>query len=81
MTTVEISKPCPECGRELKIRTNRKTETQFISCSGFPDCRYTETISENLKMELMGHPTLFDVPTEPVVDRPVFRCTRRSRKS
>lgn len=75
MTTVEITKHCPECGRELKIRTNRQNGSQFISCSGFPECRYSESISENLKMELAGAPTLFDIPTEPAIDRrPIARC-------
>jgi DNA topoisomerase-1 len=34
----EIDEPCPECGRNLVIRTGRFG--RFISCSGFPDCRY-----------------------------------------
>src|SRR6266699_247170 len=34
----EIGELCPECGRNLVIRTGRFG--RFISCSGFPDCRY-----------------------------------------
>ena len=34
----EIDKVCPECGRNLVIRTGRFG--RFISCSGFPECRY-----------------------------------------
>jgi len=34
----EIDEPCPECGRNLVIRTGRFG--RFISCSGFPECRY-----------------------------------------
>ena len=34
----EIDEVCPECGRNLVIRTGRFG--RFISCSGFPDCRY-----------------------------------------
>jgi len=34
----EINEPCPECGRNLVIRTGRFG--RFISCSGFPECRY-----------------------------------------
>src|SRR5205823_7747225 len=34
----EIDEFCPECGRNLVIRTGRYG--RFISCSGFPECRY-----------------------------------------
>src|SRR5713226_3064071 len=34
----EIDEVCPECGRNLVIRTGRFG--RFISCSGFPECRY-----------------------------------------
>ncbi|MGB9639613.1 MAG: type I DNA topoisomerase [Anaerolineales bacterium] len=35
-----IGRNCPECGKELVIRYGRFGK--FISCSGFPECRYTE---------------------------------------
>ena len=35
-----IGRNCPTCGKELVIRYGRFGK--FISCSGFPDCRYTE---------------------------------------
>lgn len=34
----EMEEVCPECGRNLVIRTGRFG--RFISCSGFPECRY-----------------------------------------
>src|SRR6266446_321119 len=34
----EIDERCPECERNLVIRTGRFG--RFISCSGFPECRY-----------------------------------------
>ena len=34
----EMDELCPECGRHLVIRTGRFG--RFISCSGFPECRY-----------------------------------------
>jgi len=34
----EMDEVCPECGRNLVIRTGRFG--RFISCSGFPECRY-----------------------------------------
>jgi len=35
-----IGRACPTCSKELVIRYGRFGK--FISCSGFPDCRYTE---------------------------------------
>jgi DNA topoisomerase-1 len=35
-----IGRACPTCGKELVIRYGRFGK--FISCSGFPECRYTE---------------------------------------
>lgn len=34
----EMDEQCPECARNLVIRTGRFG--RFISCSGFPECRY-----------------------------------------
>lgn len=41
----EIKRTCPDCGAELVIRTNRKTDTQFWGCSTYPHCTYTTEIS------------------------------------
>src|SRR5262249_39546955 len=38
----EIDEACPECGRKLVIRTGRFG--RFISCSGFPECRYRRSV-------------------------------------
>src|SRR5713226_3381621 len=38
----EIDEICPECGRNLVIRTGRFG--RFISCSGFPECRYGRSV-------------------------------------
>ena len=41
-----IGRACPECGRDLVIRYGRFGK--FISCSGFPECRYTEPWLEKI---------------------------------
>jgi DNA topoisomerase-1 len=41
-----IGRACPECGRDLVIRYGRYGK--FISCSGFPTCRYTEPWLEKI---------------------------------
>lgn len=41
-----IGRDCPKCGKDLVIRYGRFGK--FISCSGFPDCRYTEPWLEKI---------------------------------
>jgi DNA topoisomerase I len=38
----EMDEPCPDCGRNLVIRTGRFG--RFISCSGFPECSYRRSV-------------------------------------
>ena len=49
-TATEIGevKKCPLCGKELRVRIARKgpgAGNQFLGCSGFPDCKYTEQMA------------------------------------
>ncbi len=37
-----LGEPCPECGKELLVRTSRFGP--FVACSGFPACRYKRSI-------------------------------------
>ena len=41
-----IGRACPECGHDLVIRYGRYGK--FISCSNFPECRYTEPWLEKI---------------------------------
>lgn len=48
---IEVEKThekCPECGKVLVIRTGRFGK--FISCSGFPDCKFTKPYVEETKI-------------------------------
>ncbi|NPV77027.1 MAG: type I DNA topoisomerase [Anaerolineae bacterium] len=42
----KVGRPCPNCGHDLVIRWGRYGK--FISCSNFPECRYTEAWLEKL---------------------------------
>lgn len=37
-----VGEPCPECGRDLVVKSGRFGE--FIACSGYPECKYTRNI-------------------------------------
>jgi DNA topoisomerase-1 len=39
--------PCPECGRNMVIRSSRYGK--FLGCSGFPECRHTVPLNEDGK--------------------------------
>ncbi len=39
-------KKCPECGKELIIRIGKFGK--FLACSGFPECKHTESIEEKV---------------------------------
>jgi DNA topoisomerase-1 len=41
----QAGKDCPQCGRPLLVRSGRFGK--FLACSGFPDCRYTESVNED----------------------------------
>ena len=46
---MDEEKTCPLCGKALRIRIARKgpgAGKQFWGCSGFPDCKYTEQITD-----------------------------------
>lgn len=34
---------CPECGKPMHMRTNRKSNLGFWGCSDFPRCKGTRT--------------------------------------
>jgi len=42
----KVGRECPKCGHDLIIRWGRYGK--FISCSNFPDCRYTEPYLEKI---------------------------------
>lgn len=44
----KAGKACPECGKELVYRTNKKG-TQFLACSGFPRCKFTAVSLEAME--------------------------------
>lgn len=51
IASLKMAKPlgrnCPQCGSELLLRSGRFGE--FIACSGYPKCKYTEQTEENKK--------------------------------
>ncbi len=40
-----MNKPCPQCAGNLSVRYNAKTDTNFLGCSNYPSCTYTETLT------------------------------------
>lgn len=44
--TEETGEMCPNCGKPVVIRTGRFGK--FLSCSNFPECKYTKSLQEEL---------------------------------
>lgn len=45
----EAGKDCPECGKPMLIKHGRFGK--FMACSGFPDCRHTESFIEEVGVD------------------------------
>ncbi len=41
----KTDKKCPKCGQPMVIKTGRFGK--FLACTGFPKCKYTESLKEN----------------------------------
>ncbi len=46
MEVTLAGKKCPDCGKELIVRIGRFGK--FFACSGFPECKHTESIEEKI---------------------------------
>jgi ssDNA-binding Zn-finger/Zn-ribbon topoisomerase 1 len=59
----KATKDCPKCDgigiSKLIIRKNRQTGELFHGCENWPDCTYTEPLSEEYRMAMLNHPRLF----------------------
>lgn len=40
-----MNERCPRCGSFTCVRRNKRTGTDFIGCSAYPNCKYTRPIS------------------------------------
>lgn len=49
---IPTQQKCPLCGKQLVIRSGRYG--QFLACSGFPDCKHTESLSTDVKCPKPG---------------------------
>ena len=48
--TIETKINCPNCGKPMVLRSS-KTGSQFLGCSGYPDCKTTMSINVMQEME------------------------------
>lgn len=64
--TEVIDKKCPKCGKNLQIKFGKFGK--FLACSGFPDCKHTESLDEKI-----------DVPCPVCGGDVVLRKTKKGR--
>jgi len=48
--TIETKYKCPNCGKPMVLRSS-KTGSQFLGCSGYPDCKTTMSLNMIQEME------------------------------
>jgi ssDNA-binding Zn-finger/Zn-ribbon topoisomerase 1 len=60
MTLPKIAITCPKCGGMMVRRTNRSNGSEFLGCSRYPDCTYTQPLPEDIKLREAGQIGLFD---------------------
>lgn len=48
--TIETKYKCPNCGKPMVLRSS-KTGSQFLGCSGFPECKTTMSLNTIQEME------------------------------
>lgn len=56
-SAVRLSGDCPRCGEPLVRRTRRSDRQPFLSCSGYPACRFAEDWDShisNLARDIQG---------------------------
>jgi DNA topoisomerase-1 len=58
---------CPVCGKDLLMKSSAKTRSNFIGCSGWPDCDVTYPVPQG-KIEPMEEPC-------PVCGKPQLKVT------
>jgi len=45
-------KTCPQCGRPMELKVSRFG--QFLGCTGYPECKYTERLEQKKEPEPIG---------------------------
>ena len=53
---ISVSKTCPICGPAtmLTLRQNAKTRIDFLGCTAYPECEYTEPLPTDILMRRQG---------------------------
>ncbi|HOX54353.1 MAG TPA: type I DNA topoisomerase [Candidatus Omnitrophota bacterium] len=46
-TQIFVDEKCPQCGKQLMVKWGR--HGRFISCSGFPECRFSKAFTTGVK--------------------------------
>lgn len=53
-TKIKINQYCEKCGCKMVIKQNKSTGMYFLGCTGYPNCKVTRPLPEDIKMRLAG---------------------------
>lgn len=51
-TQTLVDRTCPQCGRQMTVKWGRRGK--FLSCSGFPECKFAESFTTGIKCPQEG---------------------------
>ncbi|MBQ8669609.1 type I DNA topoisomerase [bacterium] len=71
--TIETKVTCPNCGKPMVLRSS-KTGSQFLGCSGYPDCKTAMSLNVMQEMEEEGVNENAEAPVREVTGEKCDKC-------
>ena len=71
--TIETKVTCPNCGKPMVLRSS-KTGSQFLGCSGYPDCKTAMSLNVMQEMEEEGVNENTEAPVREVTGEKCDKC-------
>ena len=71
--TIETKVTCPNCGKPMVLRSS-KTGSQFLGCSGYPECKTAMSLNVMQEMEEEGVNENLERPVQEVTGEKCEKC-------
>ena len=71
--TIETKVTCPNCGKPMVLRSS-KTGSQFLGCSGYPDCKTAMSLNVMQEMEEEGVNETSEPPVRELTGEKCDKC-------
>jgi DNA topoisomerase-1 len=71
--TIETKVTCPNCGKPMVLRSS-KTGSQFLGCSGYPDCKTAMSLNVMQEMEAEEGNETSEAPVQEFTGEKCDKC-------